>query len=287
MRHLNLILFSALLCPILAYSKPNVQQALAALEKSANGRLGVYAINTTNDQRIGYHANQRFALCSTAKLMTVAAILKKSMTENNLLNQRMHYTKSDVTSSGYAPITATHFHDGMTITKLCAAAIAQSDNAAMNLLVKLLGGPKKITTFARAIGDRQFRLDRTEPLLNTAVPGDNRDTSTPKAMAESVKKLTLGHVLAHKQRDLFITWLKQNTTGFERIRAGVAKGWVVADKTGTGDYGTTNDVAIIWPPNAAPIVIAIYFTQPDKHAAPNQVVIAEVTKVIASDLIRA
>lgn len=234
----------------------------------ASTRLGFYAINTATGQLIQQNANQRFPLCSTAKLMVVADILKRSETHPKFLSQRIHFTDKTLKASGYAPITKQHLKTGMTIQSLCAAAISDSDNAAANLLIKQLGGPKAVTDFAHSIGNETFRLDRWEPYLNSAIPGDKRDTASPKSMAMSLEKLTLGNVLAIKQRQLLIQWLVANTTGNQRIRKAVPQNWLVGDKTGTGAYGTTNDIAVIWPPHRKPIVMAIYFTQSWPNANP-------------------
>ena len=156
----------------------------------------------------------------------------------------------------------------------------QSDNLAMNLLLQKLGGPEMVTRFARSIRDNTYRLDRIEPELNTAIPGDLRDTTTPAAMGYSLQRLLLGDVFHLNQRKQLLTWLKDNTTGDSRIRAGVARGWLVGDKTGTGAYGTTNDIAIVWPPKQAPIIVVIYFTQNEKNAVPQDAIIASVTQLL-------
>jgi len=258
----------------------SVQKQFTNLEASSGGRLGIYAINTEDGTSIQYRAKERFPFCSTAKTVVVAAILKQSMSNKDLLKERITYKKEDINS--YAPVTKKHLHDGMTISELCAAAITQSDNTAMNLLIKKLGGLHAINNFARYIGDNTFRLDRFEPNLNSAIPNDDRDTSTPMAMALDLQKIVFSNVLGASQRAQFIIWLKNNITGYAKIRAGAPKNWVVGDKTGGGDYGTTNDIAVIWPPGCKPIVVAIYFTQNTKTAAPRDDVIAKAIKLLIS-----
>lgn len=254
-------------------------QELAALESSSGGRIGISAINIANNSRIEYRGEERFPVCSTAKLMVVSAILKRSMINSHFLEQKVIYKKTDL-AAGYSPITKKHLIDGMTISELCEAAIAYSDSTAMNILVKKLGGPKEITSFARSIGNNTFRLDRLEPKLNSAIPGDLRDTSTPAAMERSLQLLAFDKILAVPQQIKLKKWLKSNTTGNLRIRAGLPKDWIVGDKTGSGKYGTTNDIGIIWPPKCSPIIIAIYFTQTKKAAAPRDDVIATTTRII-------
>ncbi len=256
----------------------SIQEKLATLEISSGGRIGLSAINTASNMHLQYRAEERFPMCSTNKVMGVAAILKKSMTDNLLLQQKVTYKKEDLIT--YSPMTKKYLADGMTIAELCAATMTLSDNTAINLLMKNLGGPEAVTVFARSIGDNKFNLNRWEPQLNSAIPGDLRDTTTPAAMEKSLQRLALGDTLATPQRTQLQTWLKNNTTGNSRIRAGVPKGWIVGDKTGTGDYGTTNDIGIIWPPKSSPIVVAIYFTQNKKDAAPRDDVIASATRIL-------
>lgn len=256
------------------------QAEFAQLESSAHGRLGIMAINTANDQLLEYRSNELFPFCSTGKVMVVGAILKASESNSELMQRQLHYTKQDIESSGYAPITGKHIADGMSVDALSKAAITYSDNGAMNQLLQILGGPQVVTSYARSLGDNKFNLVRTEPQLNTAIPNDVRDTTTPAAMAYSLQKLSLGTALDQKQQLQLQEWLKQNTTGEKRIRAGVPKGWTVGDKTGTGSYGTTNDVAVIWPPQTKPIILVVYFTQNDKDAKPNDQVIAQATKIV-------
>ncbi len=258
------------------------QARLAALEAESGGRLGVFAINTVDGGVISHRGDERFPLCSTFKVVASAAVLAQSTREPGLLNQRIKYTPVELVT--YSPITEKHLADGMTVAELCAAAIQYSDNTAGNMLIKIIGGPPAVTAYARSIGDTAFRLDRWETELNTAIPGDARDTTTPAAMAATLQKLVLGNTLAAPQREQLQAWLRGNTTGATRIRAGVPAGWVVGDKTGGGDYGTNNDVAVLWPPGKPPIVLALYMTQREKEAKPKNEVLAEATRVVVGAL---
>jgi beta-lactamase class A len=249
---------------------------LAKLETESGGRLGVAALNTADGRQLLHRADERFPFCSTFKTMLSAAVLAK---EPSLLKKRVAYSKGDLVA--YSPVTGKHVGKGMTVAALCEATIQYSDNAAANLLMKQIGGPAAVTAFARSIGDNEFRLDRVETELNTAVPGDSRDTTTPAAMAASLHKLVLGDGLAPAQRKQLKDWMLGNTTGDTRIRAGVPSNWQVADKTGTGEHGTTNDIAVLWPPGRAPIVLVTYLTQPGKDDKPRSEIIAEAAKIVS------
>ena len=173
----------------------------------------------------------------------------------------------------------------MSVRDLCSAAMMHTDNAASNLLVKRLGGLTEVTNFARSVGDDVFRLDRWEPELSSSIPGDQRDTTSPEAMGLDIYKLTLTSFLPVSLKNELVQWMVGNTTGATRIRAGVPTGWKVGDKTGTGEYGTTNDIGIIWSSEQSKsIILSIYFTKDQKNSSPPHKVIADVTKIIINSL---
>lgn len=265
-----------------AGSQSSAEAQLAELERASGGRLGVAGFNTGSGVRLQHRAHERFPLCSTFKLMLAAAVLERSTRDGSLLSRNLIYGKGDLID--HSPITEKHVATGMTVAAMCAATIQYSDNAAANLLLKELGGPATVTAFARGIGDQTFRLDRTEPELNTSIPGDPRDTTTPSAMSDSIQRLVLGDALGAAQRDQLKTWLLGNTTSTERFLAGVPAGWKVGDKTGSGSYGSTNDVGVLWPPAGAPIVLSVYLTFPQKDAKGRNDVIASAARIAATAL---
>ncbi|MBA2654186.1 MAG: class A beta-lactamase [Gammaproteobacteria bacterium] len=255
-----------------------INKKFETLETSLDGRIGVYAINTANNQSIQYRAVERFPIQSTFKIMAISAILKQSATNPHILKQKMTYTTQDLVY--WSPITEKHVAEGMTISELCAATMMYRDNTATNLIIKKLGGPGAVNAYARSINDETFRIDSLEPNLNSD-PMQLRDTSTPTAMENSLQKIILGNVLPSFQQKQLITWMKGNTTGDARIRAGVPKGWIVADKTGaSNEYGISNDIGIIWPPNCAPIVVVIYSVHHTKDASRRDDILAAATRII-------
>lgn len=242
--------------------------------------MGVFALDTGDGAQLSYRAGERFPLCSTFKVIAASAILARSGTEGGLLQQRLPYESKELVE--YSPVTEKYVGEGMRVDELCAAAIQYSDNTAANLLMKLLGGPHAVTAFARSIGDREFHLDRWETELNSAIPGDERDTSTPQAMGLSLRSLALGSALAPAQRQQLQAWMRGNTTGAMRIKAGIPADWEIGDKTGTGAYGSANDIAVLWPPGRAPVVLAVYSTGRSPDAKPSSDTIASAAR-IASD----
>lgn len=288
-RHFLLASGAALLCPApLLFAAPATSLAaahtqLAALEQAAGGRLGVAAWRQGSELRVAYRADERFPLASTFKAMLAGAVLARSVSQPGLLDQHVRYEKKELVT--YSPITEQHLADGMSVADLCAATLQYSDNSAANFLMTLLSGPQAVTAFARSIGNTVFQLERWETELNSAIPGDVRDTASPASMAYSLQQLLLGNSLPAPQRQQLDAWMRGNTTGDKRIRAGVPAGWQVADKTGSGAYGSVNDIGVAYPPSGAPLVIAVYYTREQKKADTNQDIITAATRIVTAALV--
>ncbi|MEV5837070.1 class A beta-lactamase [Nocardia sp. NPDC052112] len=252
---------------------------LADIEQQHQARLGVFAVDTGSGKTVGFRQDERFAMMSTFKTLACAALLREHPLATGYFDQIMHFTEADVAAAGGSAVTGTRIDSGMSVSELCDAAITRSDNAAGNELLKLLGGPQALTRFLRSIGDQVSRLDRWEPQLNTAIPGDERDTTTPAAIAADYRALTVGDTLAAPERAQLTAWLVATTTGGARIRAGLPDDWKTGDKTGTGDYGSADDVAVTWPTgSAAPIVLAVLTTHTGPDAKADNGLVAEATK---------
>jgi len=259
---------------------------IAAIEARIGGRIGVAALDTGNSKHVEHRADERFPMCSTFKFLAAAAVLKRVDEKKEKLERFVPYGAKEILE--YAPVTKEHLKDGgMTLGALCAAAIEQSDNTAGNLLLNAIGGPAGLTNFVRTLGDRVTRLDRIEPELNSAIPSDERDTTTPAAICSDMQRLLLGDALSEASRRQLEDWLQRNETGGPMIRAGIPKNWVLGDKTGRGSNGATNDIAILRPPDRAPILLAIYFIGSTTPAKDREAAIAEVAKIVAESFVSA
>lgn len=266
----------------------SVVERLARLEAGVSGRLGVDILDSANGRRWGYRADERFPMCSTFKLLASAAILKRVDSGAEQLERRIVYGKEALVP--YSPTTGKHVGgDGLSLAQLCEAAMTLSDNTAANLILDALGGLAPFNAFIQSLGDRVTRLDRNEPELNTSVPGDPRDTTTPTAMSDNLHKLLLGDSLSTSSRRQLSAWLIANKTGDKRVRAGLPGDWKVGDKTGSGDYGTTNTVAVIWPRDRSagqPLLASVYLTETRADEAQRNAVLAGVGKILAQHLDR-
>jgi beta-lactamase class A len=233
-------------------------RSIAEIEARVGGRVGVFALDTGTGRELAQHrADERFAMASTFKWALAAAVLARGDRRELSLDERVPYGQADLLD--YAPTTRAHVAEGsMTIEALARAAVTLSDNTAANLLLRKIGGPAGFTRFVRSLGDTVTRLDRDEPTLNANTPGDPRDTTSPRAMVRSMRKVLCGDALSRPSRERLLGYLRACETGKDRLRAGFPRSFVVGDKTGSGGRSAVNDVAIVWPPGRAPVLVACY-----------------------------
>lgn len=261
----------------------DIAAQLRALEEQHSARVGVFAHHLGTKKTVVHRADELFPMCSVFKTLAAAAVLRDLDRHGEVLYKVVHYTEADLVDG--SDQTRAHLADGMTVEQLADVAIRYSDNGAGNLLLRELGGPTAITRFARSLGDRVTRLDRWETELNSAEPDRITDTTSPRAIGGMYGRLVLGDALRRPDRDRLTAWLLNNTTSAARFRAGLPATWTIADKTGSGDYGTANDVGIAWTEAGDPVVLAVLTTKPTLPDAPydNQLV-AETAELVAAAL---
>jgi beta-lactamase class A len=277
---------AALLVPAIAQAAPGAtdvkatEAKLAAIEARIGGRMGVSVLDSESGLSIGHRADELFAMCSTFKFLAAAAVLHKVDAGKARLDDRIAYGADDMIP--YAPVIERHVAEGgMALGDICAAAIELSDNVAGNLMLREIGGPQGLTQFMRALGDGKTRLDRTEPTLNTAIPGDPRDTTTPNAMTQSLQKILLGSVLSASSRAQAERWLISCKTCDNRLRAGLPAGWKIGDKSGTGANASVNTIGLLRPPQGPPLLAAVYCTGSTMPTKEIEAAHADVARLIA------
>jgi beta-lactamase class A len=250
------------------------------LEGASGGRLGVALLDSGSGDRFAYRGDERFPMCSTFKLLLAAAVLRRTEQGKESLSRRIAVRPGALVS--WSPFTEKRVGGEASVEELCAAAMTRSDNTAANLLLATIGGPAGIGAFARTLGDEFTRLDRMETALNSATPGDLRDTTTPLAMLGNLRELLLGDALGVDSRERLLRWMRANTTGGDRLRAGLPPQWQIGDKTGSGAKGTTNDIAILWPPGGKPLLVCAYLTRSTLDSAKRDAIHASLAMALSA-----
>ena len=282
----KLLAASLLLSAALAQASIN-DEGLAAVaqqeEQALKAHIGIAVIDTGAESVASYRGNERFPLNSTHKALLCGALLSEQDKGKLRLTERTQFDRAALVT--YSPVTEKFVAPAeMSWEQLCQAAIGYSDNTAANLLAKKLGGPVAVTHFFADLGDKVTRLDRFEPELNSAVPGDMRDTTTPLAVSGTLQKLTLGTALTPASRAQLLQWMRDDKVADALLRSVLPAGWSIADKTGAGEYGSRSIISVVWPENGKPLIIAIYITQTEATLAQSNAAIARIGKAIFATL---
>lgn len=278
---------TGLCLPSLAFAQTDLRQRCLALQQRVGGQIGVFGLHTGTRAEFAFQAEQRFAMCSTFKLLLAAAVLAKVDSGRLDLNQRIRFGPRDLLP--HAPVTGALLEGGsvsasLSVAELCAAIMLESDNPAANLLLPLVGGPAGLTRFLRELGDGVTRLDRIEPALNSNFPDDPRDTSTPAGFVGLMDRLLCSELLSGELRQQLLVWMNASQTGLERLRAGAPLDWPAGDKSGTGPNGAVNDVAIFFPPKQAPILLVVFMSGSSKSRSELNAVHAELAGLVLTHL---
>ncbi|MDH6193422.1 beta-lactamase class A [Mycobacterium frederiksbergense] len=256
---------------------------IAGFESRYNALIGLYAADLNSGRTLTHRSDEMFALCSTFKTYAAARVLQMVGRGQQSLDHRVFVDPEAILPN--SPVTETHAGSEMTLGELCQAALQRSDNTAANLLLATIDGPAGITAFARSVGDERTRLDRWEVELNSAIPGDPRDTSTPAALAVGYRAVLTGDALNPPQRRQLEDWMRANQTS--SMRAGLPPGWTTADKTGSGDYGSTNDAGVAYGPDGQRLLLVMMTrSQTDDPKAANlRPLIGELTAAVLPSLL--
>lgn len=260
---------------------PTRRVDFSSLEARHGGRIGIDAWSEKG--AVSWRGRERFVYCSTFKMYLAAATLLRVQAGEESLDRQVPITRADMIN--HAPVTEPAIGGTLTIEQLMKGTVEVSDNPAANILIRELGGLDALRAFYRGIGDTSTRVDRLEPEMNR-LDGD-KDTIQPAQSRINLYRLFEASEtpLSPSSKEKLLGWMFASPTGVGRIKAGVPVGWRVAHKTGTGGYGPTNDIGLLYPPTGTPITLAVYYHGVRASSdAENEAVIADATRLTLSAL---
>lgn len=268
--------------PARAFDSEGMRRFLQQQETQLQAKIGMSVVDASGQPVFGYRQHTRFPLTSTFKVLACAALLDRLQQHASSLDQSLRLQPDLLLA--YSPVTKDYHPPArITLRKLCSAAVSYSDNTAGNRILDYLGGPSAVTRFMRNIGDAVTRLDRTEPTLNEATPGDPRDTTTPENMANNLHTLLDTRLLTPPYRQILALWMREDKVADGLLRAALPSGWKIADKTGAGGYGSRAIIAAVYPVSLPPFYVAIYITQTAAAMNISNKVIAETGQRLFAD----
>ncbi len=254
------------------------ERRVAAIEADIGGRVGIAVHDLKGNSLFFYKSDQRFPMSSTFKALLCGAILSRVDAGQEDLDRVISYEPRDIVS--YSPITENHTESGMSVGALCEVTVTISDNTAGNLLLDTVGGPDGFTQFLRTLGDTTTRLDRWETALNEGTPNDPRDTTTPDAILRSLNALAFQDALSPTSQKQLRQWMIDDKVADALLRSILPDGWRIGDKTGAGGHGARGIIAILWPTEAEPLLVAIYLAENNQPIETRNKAIARLGSIV-------
>lgn len=265
--------------PLTAGAKTR-DRTIRQLESAYGVTIGVYARNLATRSELEHRADSRFPIASVFKFVATGGVLRGDLVtpDPHVLSRPVHIPPAALVE--YSPFVEDCLKRGIvpTVEQLCVAALQLSDNTAGNQILALIGGPAGLTKLARRLGDPVTRLDRWEPELNSAEPERITDTTSPRAIGNTLTTMLVGHGLPRPGRRKLTEWMLGNTTSDNRLRAALPPGWRIADKTGSAELGCANNVGVAWSPEGTPVLLSVMVRPDDPSAERDESVFVEVGK---------
>lgn len=238
--------------------------------ESVRGQVGFFVLNAEDGKYFGQNKEKLFPMQSVCKLPVSIAILRLADLGKLSPQDKLTVTKADI-GPYHSPIKEliNKGQTEFTIRDLITRAICESDNTACDVLIEKAGGAQMVTKLLRDCGVKGVRIDRPEKQLQPdslkidKYVVDPRDSSSPADMVDLLKKLNEGKLLSATSTKLVLEDLFNTRTGPNRLTAGLAPGWKLGHKTGTGQdvdgkNAGTNDVGILVGPTGETIYIAVF-----------------------------
>ncbi|NID05127.1 class A beta-lactamase [Luteibacter jiangsuensis] len=324
---LRLLRASSALCFAVAMSMPawasgtdaHLRDTLAQLaERAKPGTLGVTVVDMETHERTRINADRGYPMMSVFKAPVAAAVLAEVDAGKIALDQEVTIGRKDVVGGSAVPSIGAHFAGGQmrfTVERLLVAAVSESDNTAVDALIRLLGGPAVVTRYLRDHGIDGMRVDLSEGdvshIFDDTANGqtipeneteaalavrrqrgyqafmvDVRNTTTPDAAADFLEKLWRGKLLSAASTQRLLRLMYDQTVP-NRLRAGLPPGVRFADKCGTsytldGQTAAFNDIGIVTWPDGHTVIVAAFLTGSRADAKTRNALFADIARAIGS-----
>jgi beta-lactamase class A len=318
---LQLCLALLLVTPAIAAEAPDarLQHALAQLaDRAQPGVLGITVVDLDTRARIRINADHAYPMMSVFKAPVAAAVLAQVDAGLIRLNQQVTITRAQLVDGTAVPSIGAHFSGEQmhfTVERLLAAAVSDSDNTAVDALIRLLGGPQVVTQFLRKHGIDGMRVDlgegdishlfeetsngQTIPINETdeaalarrqrgyrAYLNDPRNRTTPDAAAQLLEALWTGRLLSAESSKRLLD-LMYGQTKPVRLRAGLPADVRFADKCGTSyslddETAAYNDIGILTWPNGHTVIVAAFLTESKADKRTRDALFAEIGRDVSA-----
>jgi beta-lactamase class A len=252
--------------------------------KGISGHVGVCVQMVETGEAVDYQGDKRFPMQSVYKFPIAMAVLSRVDKGEFAIDQKIKVDTSDyIPRIGHSPLRDQFPHGGyFTINSLLRYDIIESDGAACDVLLRILGGTKVADRYVHDLGVQDIAISTTEKIQVAQDTIQYQNWATPKGMVKLLHIFYDGQVLSEKSRALLLKLMIDSRPGAKRLKGRLPKGTIVAHKTGTsGTFGgltrSTNDVGIITLPSGKHLAIAVFVSDSRASEKARELIIANIS----------
>ena len=236
-----LSLFALVAQPAVAATSPSLvglEQQLSSLVASKSADVGIAALDLNTGEMVSMKGDTPFPMASTVKVAIAALYLSQVDHGQKTLDDTIK---------------------GVPVRTWMNKMLIHSDNRAADVLFNDVGGPAAVHHWLVANGVKGVRVDRTiaQLLADKRDLWDRRDSSTPTAMVDLLRRIYKAELISPASRDYLLSVMAKCQTGRNRMKWLLPTGTAVEHKTGTLN-GLADDAGFITMPDGHRIAVAIF-----------------------------
>jgi beta-lactamase class A len=264
---------------------PALDAEIEQIAHSVEGRVGAAMMLLETGETAGFDADGRFPMQSVYKFPIAMAILSQVDAGALKLDGQVRVAKADlVPPSLHSPIRDQH-PEGveLSVRELLRFNIVESDGTASDVLLRLAGGPERVTQYLRGLGIDGVAVATSEMEMSRGQKVQYRNWATPRSMLELLRVFHRGAALSPAGRDLLLRLMQESVPGGQRIKGLLPPGTMVAHKTGTsgtvnGMTAATNDVGIVTLPGGRHMAVVVFVSDSKGTLQAREGVIARIAR---------
>lgn len=282
----------------LTAAQEELAATIDAMGEEFDGEVGIAVREIGSGWTTSFNGHELFPQQSVSKLWVALAVLDQVDAGDLSLNGDVTIERDDLTVF-HQPIRDLVLRHGSYRTDnadLLDRALTRSDNTANDVLLRQVGGPDAVRKVLAENGLEGIRFGPGERQLQSAIAGlkwdrsfsfarnfwdardevppperqaawtryiqDPPDGATPEAIVNALARLQQGELLSEHSTERLLTILENTRSGPRRLKGGVPDDWLIAHKTGTGQFfdiwqSGYNDVGIVTAPDGQSYAIAV------------------------------
>lgn len=266
----------------------SLQEKIGALVAGHRARIGVTVENAGGTERAAIAADALFPMQSVYKFPIALSVLDRVDRGYLSLEKRIAVSRSELRPGTWSPLRD-RYRKGKTVfiplAEIVRTTMSDSDNNGCDILLRLAGGPEKVTAFLRGHGVAGMTVATTERAMHGDWHIQFRNSSTPAAATQLLRLFQEKKLLKPRTQAFLRNAMKNSRVSAERLRSGLPPETPLIHKTGTSTAFyrkqgmTINDMGIVVLPDGEPVFVTVFVSHGKEPKAVTEKMIADIARV--------